>query len=190
MKIKFDPVFVGVITFYCLLERSVLPLYVVVAALLHEIGHFAVIKRLKYPVSAFEIQPIGFKIVEGSACKSYLQDIAVAAGGPITNLTCAAIIYIFSAIVKTETTAFAIAINLTLFAVNMLPIGVLDGGRIVYALLAQKFGILAADAIMPKISFSFSLLLIVLGIAIFAASGYNFSLLLIGIYLLISGRRT
>ncbi len=190
MKIKFDPVFVGVVVFYCLIERSVLPVYVVISALIHEIGHLVSMKALKYPPASFEIQPVGFKIVRQNAYGGYISDMIVAASGPLVNLLAVLVVYIFALVSRTDTAAFIIAVNLSLFAMNIIPVGILDGGRILYALLAHFFGIRAADSITPKVSVAFSIALVLVGIITFSINGYNFSLLLIGIYLLISGSRT
>lgn len=181
----------GVVVFYCLLERSLLPLIVVACALLHEMGHLAAMHVCKVPVDTFEIKAIGFRILSGSTYVGYKQDIAVALGGPAVNLICAAVLLLFAAVVhRGENTMFAVAVNLALFAVNMLPVRILDGGRALYAVIANKAGFEAAERIMPKVSFLSALAVTLVGALVFAISKFNFSLLIIGIYLMVSGSRT
>ena len=77
-------------------------------------------------------------------------------------------------------------INLALFIFNSLPIGTLDGGRILFAVLNKVFKTLKiAEFVFDIISFFTVSLLILLAFYAFFKSGYNVSLVITSIYLLL-----
>ena len=74
--------------------------------------------------------------------------------------------------------------NLFLGIVNLLPISSLDGGRILYILLSKKLDFILAERILNIISLLFLIPLCILGFLLLIKSKYNFSLLILGCYLL------
>ena len=77
-------------------------------------------------------------------------------------------------------------INLALFIFNSLPIGTLDGGRILFAVLNKVFKTLkTAEFVFDIISFFTVSFLILLAFYVFFKSGYNVSLVITSIYLLL-----
>ncbi len=77
-------------------------------------------------------------------------------------------------------------VNLALFIFNALPIGTLDGGRILFAVLNRVFKTLkTAELLFDIISFFTVSLLILFGFYAFFKSGYNVSLVITSIYLLL-----
>ncbi len=78
---------------------------------------------------------------------------------------------------------FFIISNACLAIFNLLPIYPLDGGRILRYLLAGKLGVFRGYQNARRISYSISLVLIVLGAYQTYKNIYNFSLLMAGFYL-------
>lgn len=186
MKIHINPIFFGIVGFLCIVDHSFLPLAVIGFSLIHECAHLLAMKVLSYDVAAFEIKPFGFSIHTTSKYKNYTSDIFVALAGPLANLFVAAVItvlYVKGIFFKNS--IFYIAVNLMLFLLNICPIEFLDGGRILKSILYKHFLPDAADKIASIISLIFIGALLILGAYIFIWADYNFTLLLIGIYLLV-----
>ena len=126
---------------------------VAAAILLHEVGHMMAARLCGVRMSALHIDLFGARLhLAGTV--SYRHEAAIAAAGPICNLLSAAVL---SALTRMDVSAclegdgmagtFVLA-SLGLAAVNLLPVRSLDGGRVLYCILAPLLGERVADAVL------------------------------------------
>ncbi len=174
-RISISPLLLLLLFSYMLIEGTFDPLWVLAFSLLHELGHYAVIRALGGRVGAFTAAGQGFGMSVNGL--SYRGELLAAAAGPATNLILAVLLFWMG-------NPFFVFINLALAAFNLLPIMPLDGGRILRAVLALYLPVHRQRPVQQIIGLAF--LLALLGVAFwqFLSSGYNVSLLLVCIYLI------
>ena len=184
MSITVTLPFIGMFIMFIIIDGTFLPVAVLLFALLHEFGHLLAMKLCGYKVKRFEITAVGGNIVCEEKHKSYILDIVVALSGPFVNFILLMVIYKLIGLgFFSKNGIFYLAVNFLLMAVNMLPVSCLDGGRALSALLSYFILPDKRGQIMYFISLIFSTLLIAIGSYLLYITGFNFSLLLIGVYL-------
>ena len=103
------------------------------ACALHELGHWLVIRALGGRVTALRITCVGAEMRLSARCPlGCWQQIAAALAGPAVNLLAARM----AAGLGTEGAYCFAGLNLALAAFNLLPAVQLDGGRILWCILA------------------------------------------------------
>lgn len=126
---------------------------VAAAILLHEVGHMIAARLCGVRMSALHIDLFGARLrLAGTV--SYRHEAVIAAAGPAVNLLSAAVLL---AVTRMDIStclggngvmeAFVLA-SLGLAAVNLLPVRSLDGGRVLYCILAPLCGERVADAVL------------------------------------------
>ena len=158
-KIRVEYSFILMLSFAVLLGAKDL-VYLLLFSICHEIGHLSVLLMCRGRADSLVFSFYGLAL-RYSCTLSRLKEFAVILAGPLVNLIC----YLF----------FKDDINLVLFALNMLPIFPLDGGRLLR---------LYSMRISRIISVVFLTVLIFLSV-ILVVYYKSFSLVLISIYLLI-----
>lgn len=161
---------------------------------LHEAGHLVAIKLTGCPVSEISLGSMGIKIVKKHSELSYKEECIVALSGPLVN---ALFVLIFLFVKeKNAFTFLSFNINLGLLIINMLPVGMLDGGRIVFALLSMHYEHAKVYKIMSVLEITVSLMLILtMIIALYkgiAGSSFVFfviSLVFITVFSLLSDKK-
>lgn len=158
------------------------------AALLHECAHILTAKRLGVKVSHIEIHPFGICAKMNASMSEHPQkEILIAFAGPLCSLIIAAILYstaCYTPSIQSEPLNYLFQINLMLALLNLLPTLPLDGGRVLKSLLSLNFGCVKAYNITLKISRFFIFVLLGGAIWLLLSTQFNFSLLLIGVFLL------
>ncbi len=118
---------------------SELPLALVTLAALgvHELGHILAFSALGEPSPRFSIAPGGFRLSSEKPL-SHLGEGAVAAAGPLANLLVGGLFLLLAALFGGASEYFTICALLQLSSGlwNLLPIGELDGARILSAILS------------------------------------------------------
>ena len=148
------------------------------SVILHESGHTLMAGLFQKKPISVRIMPTGINIQLPNA-SSYMQEFLIAGAGPLMNLLyaflCGFLPYGIGGTVR--------SVSLFLAMLNLIPISSLDGGRMLFALLAPHFG----TDFAVRISEFFNLLLLALlwifALYIFFYSGINFTLLLFCSYL-------
>mgnify|MGYP004512690329 FL=1 len=184
-KIRVSFLFVALITGSIILDSSASLFWGILAALVHELGHiFAMVFEGDRP-SEIKFNLFDIAIVDNKREKrSYCKDIFILSAGPIVNIVFFAIFYgLFLWIKWDDLYGFAIQ-NLLLGGFNTLPIESLDGGQILYILFLKKLNHKKAQLLVQVISFLILLPLAILGFLILLQSRYNFSLLMVSLYLM------
>ena len=124
--------------------RILLP--ALVAAGLHEIGHIIAIYIVGGHVKGIDITLSGAEMrIDEEKHFSYWEDAAVAAAGPAASFLCALLgqklkFWIFAAMCAGQ----------GIF--NLMPVGPLDGGRFLYAIVAGFWGSVSAERVISLIS--------------------------------------
>lgn len=151
----------------------------ILACAIHETAHYAALRSIGNDVKEFRLTVFGAKIIP-AAPMTYWQELIVAAAGPAVNLMMAV------CLCRSGCTMSFAGVNLALAWFNLLPVGQLDGGRILRCALAM----LVSDAVSLKIgwcvSFAFTAFFLVVGMYIAARFG-NISLFLMCLWLLRGG---
>ncbi len=111
---------------------------VAVAAGLHELGHIMAAWGAGVGIGGLKLDLFGARL-ELRGMLSYGQEFFVAAGGPLASLFSAALAHPLAARGQ-ECAALFYCVSLVLGGVNLLPVGTLDGGRILRSLTAWLFG--------------------------------------------------
>ena len=78
-------------------------------------------------------------------------------------------------------------VMLTVGCFHLLPIQGLDGGSVLYCLLAGRCGEQTLRCVLRTVSLVCCAAIFCLGVAVFRESGWNPSLILLSVYLLIGG---
>ncbi|MBC8569539.1 M50 family metallopeptidase [Zongyangia hominis] len=150
---------------------------------LHEGGHLLMMKLCGKKVDAISFMPFGIQVrCEDTVEQSYGREIAITLAGPFLNLLCAGVCFLLAGDATAGTLALLAAVNLTLGVFNLLPIGVLDGGRLLHEILQMR-GVERQESIAAAVSFLFLAPLLFLALWLFLTQGHNPTLLITGIYL-------
>lgn len=136
---------------------------------LHECGHLLFMFIFGSAPKKIQLGYFGMKIVTGGRLLSPKKEIIIAASGPFVNLTLAAILFFcnFKDIA-------AVSFGLGVF--NLLPVPVLDGGRILGQLVTNERKLKAVGYVCCAA-------LLLLGIAAAVYSKRNFTVLAVSLYL-------
>lgn len=121
-----------------------------VSILIHEISHARTAKKLGYKTDYIFIDILhGGALIDGSYTKNNKHAISISFAGPLSNLLLSLLGFLVATIFITyipvgeEIMKFIssfISINILLFAINLIPIYPLDGGRITKSLSNMVFG--------------------------------------------------
>ncbi len=185
-RIWVSPWLIVLLLVFFAVDASVYAPLVVLSAALHEAGHLFALHRLGVRVEQIRFHPFGIEITApGLFSLPYRDELCVAAAGPIANLLCACctvvLVFLFGDFAGA---LFLVVCNLALAGLNLMPVDDLDGGRILAALLLQKLDLDRAQSILEPISTITLTLILAAGLWLLYATRYNFSLAMIGCYLL------
>lgn len=159
---------------YC--DRSGIVLLGIIACILHEFGHLVTLFFFNSTIKEISITISGAKIKFNDHL-SYIEELISAAAGPFVNLSLGWLIsYFFSCPI------FA-GVNLALGCFNLLPVGPLDGARILYCLMSQFGNETLSYRLCRCVAFSFTSFFSCIG-AVIAISGGNLTLLIMCFWLL------
>lgn len=185
-KIKINPFFFIVWLFFILLDKSTYVLYVFLSAVAHETAHISMYFICGADIDKIEILPFGIGVnLKNSISISCLNEIICALSGPAANIIFALLLFFIPASLHIKGIAFLISCNLTIAAINLVPIMPLDGGRALYFLLSDKLDIIKADKISFIVSFILLIPLFFFAVILICITDYNFSLILIFFYLML-----
>ena len=147
------------------------------ACFLHECGHCIAILTVQNQIRLVRLSCIGAQIYLERPL-SYQQEFFTALCGPIVNLLLAGCAYFIAG------QELFVGINLSLAVFNLLPIGQLDGSRILHSLLSLFFSGVVADNFLRVIGYILCVVIWFSGIGLVYFSG-NITLLFIASWLLV-----
>lgn len=179
--------FVALITFMITLNAPANVLIAIFSSLLHEMGHLLAMSTVGNKPQCVRLEITGMNIKRAQSIKiSTKNELLIALGGPFAN----AVIFIICGFIicfyQSEFIMTVACINLILMLFNLLPVKRLDGGMALYFLLARRFDAEFCSKILKITSIIFITAIYIWGIYVFIANGYNFSVIIIAIFLTLS----
>lgn len=194
MKFRFSGIdfeitflFVALITFIITMNAPANVIITVASSLLHEMGHLLTMSAVGNKPQSVRLEITGMNIKRVQSIKiSTKNELLIALGGPFANAviftTCCFVI----CFIQSEFLLTIACINLILMTFNLLPVKRLDGGMALYFLLSRRFDPEFCSNILKITSSIFIIAIYIWGIYVFVSSGYNFSVLIIAIFLTLS----
>ena len=184
-RFKLSPLFIIIIVSFILIDGTFYALYAVLCAFLHELRHIIAIKIMGGKVGALKVHGFGIQI-SGNLELDYKREAISALMGPIASLLAGLVFILLSRFgMYTQLIVFLAMSNLCLFAVNILPIYPLDGGRCLYCILAGRLEQSRASLITKIVSVVFVIPLLIAAVYLVVQTGYNFSLAILCAYLVL-----
>lgn len=187
IKIEITFLFTAFIAFILSLNVPSNVLITVFSSLIHETGHLIMMSAVGNRPVQVRFEVTGINIIRMSDVKiSMKNEVLIALGGPIANGFIFAVCTVIFSICKSRVALTGASVNLILMVFNLLPVKMLDGGMILYFILSRKTDGDLSSAILNATSAIFIILIYIWGTYVFFVSGYNFSLLIIAIFLTFS----
>ena len=138
---RLHPLFLLMLAVYILAGQGIMIAAYLLALILHESGHFYIAAKERLPVSMVEFTPFGgamqISLSDGLAGR---KGVLLASAGMIVNLICAVCTLILLRRAASSFLNWFLLANLSMLAINLLPVLPLDGGRILLSLLAPRLG--------------------------------------------------
>ncbi len=176
--------FAAVITVMLATDRTGLLLPALFAVLLHETGHLFAMWILECNPKQIRLIPASVQITTQITTR-YKNDIIVALIGPLTNLVLFIALYINFLAFRNNIVLNYALINLLFALFNLLPVSGLDGGTILFCILAKRIEYNKAVLTLKIITLAAAAALIIIAITLTLRGTFNISLYIIGIYLII-----
>ncbi len=156
------------------------------AVIIHESGHLLAMLKCGHAPERIKISAFEIKIFDSKRqSRSEKQNFFIIFSGPAVNFICFIPFYLLYLLGNEYVLPFAIS-NLSVGMFNSLPVLSLDGGQLIYIILRQRVGADKAERIVDIITFITIFPLAALGFIVLFDSKYNFSLLFVCVYLIIS----
>ena len=153
------------------------------SVILHELGHALMGQVFGVRTREILLTPIGGIAMLDRALDNSRAEIWISIAGPIVNFILVVLALLLMFISNASWISYFIMVNIMLGVFNLIPAFPMDGGRILRALLAKKYGYRKATLAALKVSKVFGVLFI--GVGIF----YSIMLSIIGIFLLLTSSR-
>lgn len=187
IEINLSFVVTALFSIFILLDKSGNLTCCFASAFFHEAGHIFAMCRCKCKPEKVIIKLFDIRIIDckRQLCAYKYSLIIILAGVTVNFILCSAstLIYFFSEVEIFR--VFAI-VNALTGAFNLLPVSNLDGGQALYLILSRKLSEKVTDRIIDSLTVIIILPTAVLGFIVLFRSKYNFSLLLISLYLLLA----
>lgn len=120
-------------------------LLTLLAILIHESGHIIAVILSGGRISHAEADTGGLELRYSGGSMSYAADALLSAAGPAASLFAAILCSTLGKYLEFTGMDFFTGLNLLFFLFNLLPVSVLDGGKIFFAVIASLFGPFAAE---------------------------------------------
>lgn len=150
----------------------------VIAALLHEAGHIALICLTGAGVKHIRVTPYGLEIQTVRSYRDLTQELAVSLAGCAVNLAFFLFLLPYGGFCASLASSCAV-----LGVLNALPVSGLDGGEALFAFISRYSDYSRTKRICRYVSFATLVLLWTLAVYIFLFSGYNYSLFIMTVWL-------
>ncbi len=185
-SIRFDVsfYFFALLAAFFVLEPDSITACGAAAALLHECGHLTAM--LLVPgghVEQVSVTACGLRI-RARLLGQHKGWLPVCLAGAAANFLTAVITMPLGLLINSPFFAVLASANIFMGAVNLLPVEPMDGGQALRALMLRRYSPETADRICATVSLAVLIPLIAVGLWLLMRTQYNFSLLLLGLWLL------
>jgi stage IV sporulation protein FB len=176
-KIRVSPAVPLLLALVILTADTALLCALLLAALCHELGHYLVLHRLGAKVTDLNLTVFGAEMrLSGTERISYGGEMLAAAAGPVVNILLASLFALLGT--RTEFWFLFAGAQIVLGIFNLLPVAPLDGGKLVWLLLAWCTDPFLADHVCAAVSLFGSLTLLYGGVYLLKYEGGSPFLLL------------
>ncbi|MBD8961101.1 MAG: hypothetical protein EGR81_02380 [Ruminococcaceae bacterium] len=165
-----DYYFIAVLTLMLVVFKNENILMCFVFCILHELGHLTAMTFFGERAKSVTLGYFGMRIDCGARILPKIPEIVIAAAGPTVNL----ILMLFCRLFKLDEAA---QINLSLAVFNLLPVTMLDGGKILSSFVTERT--------IRIIGITIGIILSFLGAAVAVYTRRNFLILVVSLYVLI-----
>lgn len=187
IKVEITFLFVAFIAFILTMKAPSNVLITVMSSLIHEVGHLLIMFILGSRPEKVRFELTGINIIRNQDMRiSNKNEILISIGGPLANSFIFILCCLYLCFYKNNSILMFACINLILMTFNLLPIKGLDGGNALYFLLLQKYDSSFSAKIIYITSVIFIFLIFIWGIYAFVSTKYNFSIIIIAIFLTLS----
>lgn len=184
VRVKIDFLFAALVTILLCFNTGDEVRLGIFFSILHEAGHLTAIISFKEKPETVRFGLFGMTIIRKSdISQDYKKEIITALAGPFTNFFLCALLYLMYLRFPNEYIMKSVFVNLLMGTFNIMPVFSLDGGRALESLLKMNFDADKSDRIIKAVSFAVLVFMMGIGFYILIESGYNFTFLLITVYL-------
>lgn len=177
--------FVALISFMLATDRTGLALPTLCAVLFHETGHLLAMWALDCNPKQVKLIPASVQITMPFS-RNFRNEIIIALCGPIANFIIFGVLYLNYRAFHNETILYYSLVNLLIGVFNSLPVKGLDGGTVLFTVLAKRWDVNKAAIIVRLITLISAFAVITLAVILTINKKFNPTVFIIGIYLFIS----
>ncbi len=173
--------FLAVLALLLAFDRNGIAAAGILCAAVHEGAHLAAMRLGSCRLQEVRLTPFGVDIVKKDygTDRGYLCEALISLSGPAANLACFFLCYFLG----NGRFSMFLAGNLAFFVLNILPIEPLDGGQALRCILCLRLSAGRAEKIVRTVSFFAMVPLFTAAFLVLFRSRWNFSLLLLCVYL-------
>lgn len=154
------------------------------AIIIHETGHLFAMWVLDCAPKSIRLVPASVQITRDMS-NSYSHDIVIALSGPAVNLLLFGVFYFNYLCFKNELTLIYGLINLLVGTFNLLPVNGLDGGTVLFSILAKKNDYNRAMLVLKGITLILAVSVFIVAVTLTVRGKVNISLYIAVLYLFI-----
>ena len=184
-SLKIHPVFLAVVALSVLLGNAGLVMAFMLAIAIHECAHILTAKAVGLNVESMYVLPFGCAAeISGYENAEYAKEIITAAAGPAVNIFTACVLTLLPKMYLDDMMMLFIWANVTLAAINMLPVLPLDGGRIMMAAMKSFLNERTAWRLLNWAGVAAGVGMCIVGIQAVFNGSVNVTWLIMGVFLL------
>lgn len=177
--------FAAMLAFILATDRTGLALPTFIAVTVHEMGHLFAMWTLECAPRRIKLIPASVQITVSFSGR-FRNDIIITLCGPALNLLLFFSLYINYIMFNSNVSLQYALVNLLICLFNLLPFKGLDGGALLFAVLARKGNLNRAELTLRIITLASGVVLIFIAVYLAFRVRVNPSLFIMGIYLLIT----
>ena len=177
--------FVAIISLMLAFDKTGLALPTLIAVAAHELGHLCVMWMLESTPKSIRLIPASVQITRDFSY-SYKNDILIALSGPAVNMLLFVVFYINYLTFGNSGVFYYAMINLIVCFFNLLPVTGLDGGTVLFSLIAKRGDVNRAMLTLRIITLILASATLFLAITLTLRGKLNISVYIVAIYLFMS----